>query len=307
MRKTYRLDRCFGKKTWSYPLLDAVSGCEVVVKHENVQPTGAFKVRGGLTLLRHLDEADREAGLITVSTGNHAQSIAYAARRHGVPAVIVVPTSTPRCKVDAITALGAEVVVHGPTMGEAGARARALAAERGLRWVDPGGEPAIVAGHATVYLELLRQRPDLEAIYVPVGSGTGAAGACLVRDALAPGCRIIGVQSAQAPAAHDSWRAGRLVERPCRTVAGGLATGRGFDLPQRILRARLDAFLLVDDSAIGRAIGLLATHAHTLAEGAGAAALAGLLGDPGRPGVCAVVCSGGNADDAELALIGRAA
>ncbi|HPB71825.1 MAG TPA: pyridoxal-phosphate dependent enzyme [Phycicoccus sp.] len=290
---------------WSYPVLDAFAGCEVVVKHENVQPTGAFKVRGGLTVAASLSDAERAAGVVTASTGNHAQSIAYAARRGGFRAVIVVPLSAPPGKVEAVRALGAQVVVHGATMTEAGGRARALAAEQGLRYVDPGNDPAVIAGHATAYLELLRQRPDLEAIYVPVGSGTGAAGACLVRDALAPGCRIVGVQSAAAPAAYASWRAGEVVDRPCETFASGLATATGFEVPQGVLRARLDDFVVVEDAAIEAAVRLMATHAHTLAEGAGAAALAGLLADEARPAVCAIVCTGGNAGEHEFGVLGR--
>jgi len=288
---------------WSYPVLDAVAGVTVVVKHENVQPTGAFKVRGGLTLLAGLTEAEKAGGLVTASTGNHAQSVAFAAARGGVRAVIVAPESSPAGKLDAVRALGAEVVVHGPTMTEALALALRLADEQGLRYVDPGNEPAIVLGHATVYLELFRQRPDLKAVYVPIGSGSGAAGACVVRDALAPDCRVIGVQSAQAPAAHDSWAAGTLLTRPCLTRMSGLATGAGFALPQQVLRARMDDFVLVSDNAIDDARRLLARYAHTLAEGAGAAALAGVLASARSAGPVAVVCTGGNADEVELATM----
>ncbi len=286
---------------WSYPLLDAVAGCTVVVKHENTQPTGAFKVRGGVNLAARLTDEERVRGLVTASTGNHAQSVAYAARLAGTRAVVVAPVSSPAIKLDAVRALGTEVVLHGPTMTEAGARAREIAADEGLRYIDPGDEPAIVHGHATVYLELLRQYPDLQAIYVPVGSGTGAAGACLVRDALAPACRIIGVQSSSAPAAYRSWLAHELTTAPCTTRMSGLATGVGFALPQSVLVSRLDDFLLVTDDEIGAAARLLATHAHTLAEGAGAAALAGLLADEERPVRCAVIVTGGNATAEEIA------
>ncbi len=285
---------------WNYPVLDEIAGVLVIVKHENVQPTGAFKVRGGLTLLAELDPVP--TGLTTASTGNHAQSVAFAARRAGIPATIVMPTSAPENKVAAVRALGAEVVTHGPTMTEAIVRSQGLAGEHGWRHVGTA-EPAIVHGHATIHLELLRAHPDLEAIYVPVGSGSSAAGACLVRDALAPGCRVVGVQSAQAPAAYDSWTAGELRTAPCTTRASGLATACAFDLPQRIMRERLDDFRLVDDDAIDGARRVLARAAHTLAEGAGAAALAGLLADPNRPARCAIVVSGGNADAHELATL----
>ncbi|MFV0527016.1 MAG: threonine/serine dehydratase [Acidimicrobiales bacterium] len=289
---------------WRYPRLDGAVGAEVVVKHENTQPTGAFKVRGGLALLAAAPRQRYEPGLVTASTGNHAQSIAYAARHHGVPALIVAPTSAPEVKLAAVRALGAEVVVHGDDMTAAMAHGRRLAEERGAWFVDPGGEPDIVHGHATVTHELLTAHPDLEALYVPVGSGTSAAGACLVRDTLAPGCAVIGVQSAQAPAAQLTWARGVPTEAPCRTRASGLATGAPFALTQRIMAGGLARFLLVDDDAIDDARRLFATHAHTLAEGAGAAALAGAGADPDRPGRIGVICSGGNADAAELASLG---
>ena len=288
---------------WNYPLLDAATGTTVVVKHENVQPIGAFKVRGGINLVATLTSTERAAGLVTASTGNHAQSVAFAGRRLGVPVIVVMPTSAPAKKIDATRLLGAEVVLHGEGMTEAVAHAREIAGERGMRYVDPGNDPAIVHGHATVYLELLRQHPDLEAIYVPVGSGSGAAGACVVRDAIAPNCRIIAVQSEAAPAAYESWASGSLASADIKTAYSGLATGRGFALPQSVMAGRLDDFLLVSEAAIADAIRLLATHAHTLAEGAGAASLAGLLADDGRPAKCAVACTGGNADATELAAI----
>ncbi len=291
---------------WSYPALNAVAGCDVVVKHENSQPTGAFKVRGGLALAAAMPPDQLTRGLITASTGNHAQSIAYAARRAGTRATVVVPESAPACKVEAVRLLGATVVTFGPSMSEAAQHARELAEADGLVYVDPGNTPAIIAGHATVYLELLTRFPDLQAVYVPIGSGSGAAGACLVRDRLAPGCRIIGVQSSAAPAAHRSWTSGRLESAPCTTRHSGLATGSGFALPQSILAGGLHDFLLVDDDAIGDAAAALAHHAHTLAEGAGAAGLVGLLSDPDHSERCAVICTGGNASPEEVAALGAA-
>ena len=285
---------------WSYPLLNEAVGANVVVKHENVQPTGAFKVRGGINLALSLGADEREAGLVTASTGNHAQSVSYGARLVGSRALIVVPESAPSGKIAAVRALGGEVLVHGPTMDEAVAEAKRLAGERGLRYVDPGNEPAIVHGHATVYLELLQRHPELEAIYVPVGSGTGASGACMVREVLAPDCRVVAVQSSSAPAAHDAWRTGRPAQAPCRTRSSGLATGMSYALPQRVLSGRLDDFVLVADHDLDEAAALLASHAHTLAETAGAAALAGLLADEGRPRRVAVVVTGGNATADEI-------
>ena len=290
---------------WSYPLLTMAAGVDVVVKHENVQPTGAFKVRGGVALMATLSEEERSRGVVTASTGNHAQSLAWAGARRGAPVTVVVPTSAPARKISAVRALGARVIVEGETMCDSLAHAGRLAAAEGMRLVSPGDEPAIILGHATVYLELFRRHRDLGTVYVPVGSGSGAAGACLVRDALAPDCRIVGVQSSAAPAAHRAWRTGEPTSDPSRTRVAGLAVGASFALTQSILRRSLDDFILVGDDEILRAVGLMSTHAHTLAEGAGAASLAGLMADSARGsapgGPCAVICTGGNADDGELA------
>lgn len=298
----------------SHPLLDAAVGTEVLVKHEHVLPTGSFKVRGGVHLAATLTATEQDHGLVTCSTGNHAQSVAYGARLAGVRATIVMPSSAPAVKRDAVAALGAEVLVRGDTLGESAAAARELAAASGASFICPT-DPRIVLGHATAYLELFRQAAELPAglaaVYVPIGSGTGAAGACLVRDALAPGTRVIGVQSAAAPAGWRSWRSGAIETAPATTRASGLATTTGYPLPQRVLRGRLDDFVLVADDAIDDAARLLATRAHTLAEGAGAAALAGLLvprspGRSGRSAPVAVMCTGANASADEIARLGAA-
>ncbi len=285
--------------SWSYPLLDEAAGRGVVVKHENAQPTGAFKVRGALNLL-----AGHGGGpVVTYSTGNHARSVAYAARAFGVPAHIVMPAGATDFKVRAVRALGATVTLHGRDMTEAEAHAATHAETLGGRLISPGDEPAVIAGVGTAYLELFERHPDLDTVVVPVGSGTGAAAACLVAAAVAPGCRVIGVQSSAAPAAHDSWRAGACVRRDNRTRVDGLATGRGFELPQSLLRERLADFVLVDDDAIDGARRVLAGTAHTQAEGAGAAALAAVLARPDLMGSrVAVILTGGNATAAELAL-----
>lgn len=217
---------------WSYPLLNAEAGVEVTVKHENVQPTGAFKVRGGVALMAALSPEERRRGVVTASTGNHAQSLAWAGARSEVPVTVVVPVGAPARKVAAVRALGARVVVEGEAMCESLTHAEALSLAEGMRMVSPGDEPAIVLGHATVYLELFRRHPGLEAVYAPVGSGSGAAGACLVRDALAPGCRVIGVQSSAAPAAHRAWRSGEPATVHSRTRVAGLAVGASFTLTQ---------------------------------------------------------------------------
>jgi threonine dehydratase len=292
---------------WSYPVLNDVVGATVWVKHENAQPVGAFKVRGGLTLLASLSPSQRDGGVIAASTGNHAQSVAYAARRFGAPCTIVMPTNANPVKAAAVRALGAELVLRGAVFDECRDIAAELAASTGAYYVDSGDEPKLIAGVATAALELLELAPRLDALFVPVGAGTGAAGAWLSRrlHAVAPDCRVIGVQSAQAPSAYESWRAGTLVDRPNQTAIEGLSTGRAFDLPQRMMRAGLHDFLLLDDAEIRSAQRLLISTAHTMAEGAGAAALAGVLSRreeyAGR--TVGVICSGGNASEAEMAAV----
>ncbi|MCO8270951.1 pyridoxal-phosphate dependent enzyme [Actinoplanes sp. TRM 88003] len=285
---------------WSYPVLNATVGATVLVKHENTQPIGAFKARGALNLL-----SSATTGTVTYSTGNHAQSMAWASHLFGLPCTVVMPENANPSKVAAVRAWGAEVVLAGAVLADSEAHAVELAERTGRRLVSPGDTPELLAGVGTLYDEILTARPDIDTILVPVGSGTGAAAATVVTQALAPGCEVIGVQSAASPAAHDSWRSGELCVRPNRTRVEGLATGRGYDLPQQLMRKGLHDFLLVDDDRIAEAQRLLATAAHTLAEGAGAAALAALLEHPGRFAgrTVAVVCSGGNASPRELAAL----
>lgn len=291
---------------WHYPVLDAAVGAdEVWVKHENAQPVGAFKVRGGLVLLAGFDDRQLARGVVAASTGNHAQSVAYAAARFGAPCTIVMPENANPTKAAAVRALGARLVLEGAVFDECCDVAERIAAETGAHFVNSGNEPALLAGVATATVELLETAPDLDAIFVPVGSGTAAAGACIAAAELAPRCRIIGVQSAQAPAAYESWRTGKLVDRPNRTVIEGLSTGHAFELTQEVMRARLHDFFVVDDAEIRAAQRLLLTAAHTMAEGAGAAALAGLWARradyAGRR--VGVICSGGNAGEAELSAV----
>lgn len=292
----------------AYAELDAAvrdagaAGTSVVVKHENIQHTGAFKVRGALNLLLGLDAAARGRGIVAYSTGNHAQALAYAARRTGTRCTVVMPLDPNPVKERAVRALGAEVVLRGATFDDARTHAEHVAAGTGARLVGAANEPALVAGVATATLELLEQDPDLDVLVVPVGGGSGATGACLVAAAVAPDVQVVAVQSDASPAAHDSWRAGELLSRPNRTRAEGLAVGCGFGLTQQVLRDHLADFLLVTDDDITRAQRLYLTAARTVAEGAGAAALAAVLAHPQRFAGrrVGVVCSGGNASEAEL-------
>src|SRR6476660_4008009 len=235
---------------YRYPALDAVAGTEVWVKHENYQPVGAFKVRGGINLVSQLSAQERERGVISASTGNHGQSIAYAARLFAVKAIIVVPENANPGKVAAMQGMGAEVIFHGATYDESKLYCEALAHEYGYRYIHSGNEPLLIAGVATEALEMLEDEPGLEVIIVPIGGGSGAAGVCIVTHAVNPRIQVIGVQSEASPAAYETWRQRRLVEAPNRTFAEGLATGVAFELPQKIMRELLHDFMLISEEEI---------------------------------------------------------
>lgn len=292
-----------------YPDVDRAAGTTVVVKHENQQRTGAFKARGASNLLLSMSDAERARGVVAYSTGNHAQGVAYAARLTGTACTIVMPDDPNPVKLRAVLDLGADVLLHGATFDDARAQATALAAASGARLVGAANEPAIIAGVGSLYLELFQQSPGLDVLVVPVGGGSGAAAASLVASAVAPGTEVIGVQSSASPAAHDSWHAGTLLERANTTRAEGLAVGCGFEITQALMRRHLADFVLVTDEQISDAQQLYLTGAHTVAEGAGAAALAAVLADPERFAGrrVGVVCTGGNASGDELRrALGRA-
>jgi len=212
-----------------YPALDDLVGTETWVKHENNQPVCAFKVRGGINLLAQLTDDERRRGVITASTGNHGQSIAYAARIFGVRAIVCVPEGANPVKVRSIRGLGAEIVTHGVDFDEAREHAAQLAEEHGYRYIHSGNEPHLIAGVGTQALEMLERQPDIEVIIVPIGGGSGAAGTCIVAKAINPNIQVIGVQSAEAPAAYKSWKARRLLEDRMGTIAEGLATRTAFE------------------------------------------------------------------------------
>jgi threonine dehydratase len=287
---------------YRYPALDALTGTRVWVKHENHQPVGAFKVRGGVNLVSQLDADERRRGVIAASTGNHGQSVAYAADLFGVRAVICMPEQANPVKVESIRALGAEVVFRGRDFDEAREYCEKRAADDGFRYIHSGNEPSLIAGVATYTLEIIEARPDIDVIVVPVGGGSGAAGACLVAKAVRASIEVIGVQSEAAPAAYRSWQARSLVEDTTSTFAEGLATRTAFDMPQRILWELLDDFVLVSEEALRIATRLMISTIGNLVEPAGAAALAAVLDVPGRfaDRKVAVICSGGNISPAQL-------
>ena len=219
-----------------------------------------------------------------------------------MPARIVVPEQANAGKVAAMRGMGAEVIVHGARFDAARGRCEELAREHDYRFVHPGNEPLLIAGVATTELEMIESQPDLDVLIVPVGGGSGAAGACIVARAIGQGIRVIGVQSEESPAAWESWRQRRLVEAPNRTLAEGLATGSGFSLPQSILWEMLDEFVLVSDDEILQAMAWMVERAHTLAEGAGASPLAAAyrLRESLRGKRVGLVCTGGNVSPEQL-------
>ncbi|HEX3049221.1 MAG TPA: threonine/serine dehydratase [Aggregatilineaceae bacterium] len=280
----------------TYPAINSLIGTDVYIKHENYQPVGAFKVRGGINLVSQMTADERACGLITASTGNHGQSVAYAGRLFGVKVQIVVPEGANPGKVAAMRGMGADVIFHGERFDEARQQAETLGREHGYRHVHAGNEPHLIAGVGTIQLEMLEDVPDLDVIFVPVGGGSGAAGACITAKAINPAIRIIGVQSSLSPAAYQSWKAKRVLSATNQTFAEGVATGVGFELPQAILWDLLDDFVLVSDDDLMCAITWMVERAHTLAEAAGAAPLAAAYEQRGTLGgkKVGLVCSGGN-------------
>jgi threonine dehydratase len=260
-----------------YPLLGELVGAEVWVKHENHQPVGAFKVRGGINLVSQLSPEEKERGVITASTGNHGQSIAYASRLFGVRAIIGMPEDANPGKVAAIRHLGAEILFHGKDFDDAKRRVEELAQEKGYRYVSSGDEPHLIAGVGTHTLEILQELPDAEVIIVPVGGGSGASGACIAAKAINPSIEVIGVQAERAPAAYLTWKARERMESKMETFAEGLATRAPFMLPQSILWKYLDDFVLVSEEEMLRCIVHFLERTHNLAEGAAAASLAAAL------------------------------
>src|SRR5215510_14068805 len=207
-----------------YPRLSAELGFEVYIKHENHQPVGAFKVRGGINLISRLTGEERKAGVISASTGNHGQSVAYASRLFGVKAIVVVPERANPDKVAAMRSLGATVEVHGNDFDEARLWVEDQSRSRGYRYIHSANEPLLIAGVGTIGLEILLVQPRIDVIIVPVGGGSGAAGISIAAKAINPSIRVIAVQSAQATVAYDSWREKRILSsNDCSTFADGMA------------------------------------------------------------------------------------
>jgi len=281
---------------FSYPALNDLIGTQVYVKHENCQPVGAFKVRGGINLVAQMTAVERQRGLISASTGNHGQSIAYAGRLFGVQVRIVVPEGANPGKVAAMRGMGADVIFHGTKFEEAVQRCEALARQHGYRYVHSANEPLLVAGVGTHALEILLEEPAIEVLIVPLGMGSGAAGACIAAHGINPAVQVIAVQSEGSPAGYESWKKHILVTAPNRTFAEGIATGSAAELTQHVIREHLHDFLLVSDDEIRQAMVWMIERAHTLAEGAGAAPLAAAyrMREALQSKKVALICSGGN-------------
>ena len=287
------------------PSVSEAVGADVFLKHELHLPTGAFKVRGGVNLISQLSDAEREVGVIAASTGNHGQSVAYAARLFGVKAIICAPENANPAKVAAMQELGATVKLVGVDFDEAREACELLASEHSYRYIHSGNEPLLIAGVGTHTLEILSEEPEIDVIIVPIGGGSGAAGASIVAKAVNPKIKVIGVQSENAPSAYLSWRAGKRVDAANTTWAEGLSTRMPFDLPQQILRRLLDDFILVSDDAISDAVHFLMARNRTLVEGAGAAAVAAAFALKERLAGqrVAAILSGGNISIPQLKTI----
>jgi len=292
-----------------YPALDRLVGAQVFVKHENHNPTGAFKVRGGVNLVSRLSEDERRRGVIAASTGNHGQSVAYAARLFGVSAIICAPEVANPVKLESMQDLGAEVVCQGERYDDARRNAERLAREHGYRYIHSGDEPLLIAGVGTHTLEILEEEPDVDTVIVPVGGGSGVSGAGIAAKAVNPNIRVIGVQSDAAPAAYLSWKSGEWRESPNRTRAEGLSTAAPMALPQQIMRRVVDDFVLVSDDQIDAATAVMIEKTRTMVEAAGAAALAAAIAmrDKLKDRKVAVICSGGNISPAQLKALLTAA
>ena len=284
---------------FAWPLLKARTGVDVVIKHENHTPTGAFKVRGGLV---YIDRLKRERpdvkGVITATRGNHGQSLAFACGRAGIACTVVVPFGNSPEKNAAMQAFGAELIEHGRDFDEARERAEAIAQERGYEY-GKSFDRDLVLGVATYAYELFTAEPALDAVYVPIGLGSGICGVIAARDALARKARVIGVVSDRANTYRLSLDAGRAVPtNSALTFADGMAVRIPDEKALDIIRHGMERLIEVTDDEIAEAIRVLYVDTHTLAEGAGAAAFAALMQERERMRGkrAAVIVSGQNID-----------
>jgi threonine dehydratase len=286
------------------PALSSLTGADVFVKYENLQVTNSFKERGACVKLAALSADERRRGVIAMSAGNHAQAVAYHARRLGIPATIVMPVTTPFVKVRATETHGATVILDGETVAEAQNRAEAIAAAQNLVWVHPYDDPHIIAGQGTIALEMLEDAPDLDALVIPIGGGGLAAGCAIAARAKKPSVDIVGVETMLYP---SMWNAIHQGKRPCggATLAEGIAVTNVGKLTLPIVRDYVSDIVLVDEAMIERAVNAFLTLQKAMAEGAGAAGLAAMLAEPDRfrgRKIGLILC-GGNIDPRILASV----
>ncbi len=287
------------------PPLSALTGAEVFVKYENLQVTNSFKERGACVKLAALSADERRRGVIAMSAGNHAQAVAYHARRLAIPATIVMPVTTPFVKVKATEAYGAKVVLHGDTLAEAQARAEVVAAEKNLVWVHPYDDPRIIAGQGTIALEMLEEVTNLDVLIVPIGGGGLIAGCAIAARAKKPAIEIVGVECTAYPSMWNATHSGEL--RPCggATLAEGIAVANAGKLTVPVVRKLVSDIILVDEPVIECAVNAFLTLQKAMAEGAGAAGLAAMLAQPERfrGRKAGLILCGGNIDPRILASI----
>ncbi|MEE8587492.1 MAG: threonine dehydratase [Acidobacteriota bacterium] len=258
-----------------HPMLSSYLGTRTLVKHENHNPTGSFKIRGGLNLIGNLSPEEKKRGVITATRGNHGQSIALASRIHGVPCTVAIPHGNNPEKNDAMEAFGAQLLVHGRDFDEAREKVEEVQQQRNLRYIHSANEPDLIHGVATYALETLESLPDPDCILVPLGGGSGLSGLLTVVRALRPRTRVIAVQAEQAPSIYLSWKKGEIVTTDCAdTIADGLATRIPFEGTFEIIRRQVDSIVTVSEEEIAEGVRQYFRTTHNVAEGAAAAPLA---------------------------------
>ncbi len=283
LRDVYRARKVVSKYLPRTPLIyspriSELLGSDIYLKLENLQPTRAFKVRGGVYFAMVRKDEALKRGLVAASTGNHGQSVAYSGNLIGAEVTIVMPHGVPEVKVRALRDLGANIIFHGKVYEEASDYAEKLAEKRGMLFVHGVNEPLLYAGVGTMHLENLEDLPEVDMIINPIGGGSGAVGAVTVAKTIDPSIEVIGVQAEGANSFYLSWKAGRLISTGrADTIAEGLATSRAYELPLSILKGKLDDVVLVSDDEIKRAMKILLEEAGQVAEPSGAAAMAAAI------------------------------
>ncbi len=284
-----------------YPSLDRLIDAQVFVKHENHNPTGTFKIRGGINFMHQLIGIGAK-GVITYSTGNHGTSVATSAEMFDLTAVVVVPEESNPLKIQSIKDAGAELIVYGKDFEAAGRKVAQLVDERGLYFVQPANEAHLINGVATEFLEIVEMVPDIDTMIIPIGAGSEAAAAITVLKQVCPEVEIIGVQAEASKAAYMSWKQKKIVSGSNTTFAGGIATGTAYEVPFSLYKDALDDFVLLNEEELYQGIALAAYHTRNLTEGAGSACLRAALKIRDRLHGKKVVIqmSGGNASGHEL-------